>query len=395
MKFTIILKIALSNLMRKKSRSIVTVLGLSIAIALVVVFVSLGYGLQTLVIDNFTSMEALRTVDVTPEKSEVIRLNEETLQEIQDLESVIETLPVVELGAKMTYNNSTTDVAVLGVDKEIFDKWTTIVLADVSKIDGFEGRKAVVSESALTLVGGNSGQDMSGQSVDLDIDASAYSENSVEITGTFEIVTEETSSSAPVVIVPIDFLREQGITRYSMAKVVLTNADLVPETRLILERMGYKTRTAQDTVEEIADIFRIIRVGLAVFGIVAGVVATLGMFNTLTVSLMEKTREVGILKALGAQSRTILYLFLVEAVLMSITGALLGILLGIGATQLIQLIFSGLATISGYTIARLFTFPLAFLLVVFGITLLVGFLTGFYPARKAARINTLDALRYE
>lgn len=395
MKFKVILTIALKNLLRKKSRAIVTVFGLSIAIALVIVFVSLGYGLQTLVIDNFTSMEALRTIDITPEKSDVITLNDDSLQDILALDQIIEVLPVVELGAKMTYQDSTTDVAILGVDKAVFDKWTTIVLADPSRIDGFEGTKAIVGQAALTLVGVSKGTDVVGQSVELDISTSAYTEDIESITGSFEIVTIETASSSPVVIVPIKHLSDSGLTRYSMAKAVARTAEDVPETRLLLEKMGYRTRTAQDTVEQIADIFRIIRIGLAVFGIVAGVVATLGMFNTLTVSLMEKTREVGILKALGAQSSTVLALFLVEAGLMSFAGAILGTLLGIATTQIIQLVLAALAKIKGYEISRLFAFPFVFLAIVFLITLVVGFLTGFYPARKAAKINTLDALRYE
>ena len=395
MKFSVILKIALKNLLRKKSRALVTVLGLSIAIALVIVFVSLGYGLQTLVIDSFTSMEALRSIDITPEKSEVITLNDDSIKEILDLEQIIEVLPIVELGAKMTYEDSTTDVAVLGVDKAIFDKWTTIVLEDPTKIDGFEGTKAVISQTALNLVGANGGTPMAGKSVTLEISTTAYAEVVESITETFEIVTTETNSSSPIVIVPLSYLTDNGIIRYSMAKAVARNAEDVQDTRLILERMGYKTHTAQDTVDQITDIFRIMRIGLAIFGIVAGVVATLGMFNTLTVSLMEKTREVGILKALGAQGKTILALFLVEAGLMSSAGAVIGIALGIGATQMIQLILTTFASVKGYEMSRLFAFPIVFLGIVFLITLVVGFLTGFYPARKASKINTLDALRYE
>jgi len=395
MKFTVILKIAIKNLLRKKSRAVITIFGLSIAIALVIVFVSLGYGLQTLVINNFTSLEALRTIDITPEKSEVIQLNDTTAQEILDLESVTEVLPIVELGAKMTYENSTTDVAVLGVDKEIFDKWTTIVLDTPSAVDNFSGNKIVVSNAALALVGGTVGQDMTGEIVQLDISTSTYSDSTESLVESFDIVTVETNSASPIVIVPLSHLVENGISRYSMVKAVTADAEEVQNTRLILERMGYKTHTAQDTVNQITDIFRIIRIGLAIFGIVAGVVATLGMFNTLTVSLLEKTREVGILKALGAQSSTILSLFLVEAGLMSIAGAIFGIVFGIGATQIIQLVLSSLATIQGYDIAQLFAFPIQFLAIVFGITIIVGFLTGFYPARKASKINTLDALRYE
>jgi putative ABC transport system permease protein len=395
MRFKVILIIALKNLLRKRGRALITILGLSIAIALVIIFVSLGYGLQKLVIDSFSSMEALRTIDITPEKSDIIRLDDTAVSDILDLEQVIEVLPVVELGARMTYNNSTTDVAVLGMEQAIFDKWTSIVLEEPNKLDGFSGNKIIVSRAALTLVGVPNTENVTGLSVDLDISTSVYSDGVSSLQDSFEIITTETNSSSPIVIIPLEYLTTNGLTRYSMVKAVTNSPETVQETRLVLEKMGYKTRTTQDTVDQIGDIFRIIRIGLAVFGIVAGVVATLGMFNTLTVSLMEKTREIGILKALGAQSKTILHLFLVEAGLMSFAGAIIGVLMGMGATQIIQIILSTLATMQGYNVAQLFAFPIQFLAVVFGITLVVGFLTGLYPARKASKINTLEALRYE
>lgn len=395
MRLGVVCRIALKNILRRKSRAVVTVGGLSVAIALVLVLVSFGYGLQDLVVRNFTTLEALRTIDVSPEKSEQIRLDDASLEEILELEQVTEVLPVVELGAKMSYNGSVTDVAVVGLSKETFDKWTSLDIQDPSALEQFDDTKLIATHTALNLVGVTGENNATGQEVNLEISVTAYANGVEEIVDDFEIITTESNSASPIVFVPIEYFQEAGVNRYSQAKVVTTNSDDVPNTRLLLEKMGYKTRTAQDTIDQIADIFRIFRFSLATLGIVAGVVATLGMFNTLTVSLMEKTREIGILKALGTQTRTILQLFLVEALIMGIGGGALGIIFGYGTTRIIQSTLAGMAKIRGHELDSLFAFPIPFMLAVFLASLLVGLLTGIYPARKAAKINTLDALRYE
>lgn len=410
MKLKVILTIALKNLLRKKSRAFVTIAALSVAISLVVVLVSLGYGLQEMVISNFTTLESLRTIDVTPEKSQQIVLDETSLERMQELDSVDSVLPVVELGARIRYENSVTDVALVGLSGETFDRWVSLNIDDTSQLDYFFGNKVILGQDVLTLLGITDGASIIGNSVELQISFGSYMDievedeavepltevgDSVNLTDSFDVLTFENNSTSPIVFVPIEYLIQNGLIRYSLVKVVTKSASDVASTRLLLEKMGYKTSTSQDIVDQIIEIFNIVRIGLSTFGIVAGVVAALGMFNTLTVSLMEKTREIGILKALGAQRGTVLILFLSEAVIISITGSVLGIVVGLLTSGIIQLVMSTMAKIRGYSLEPLFSYPPLFLVFVFLLTILVGFLTGFYPARKAAAVNTLDALRYE
>ncbi len=126
-------------------------------------------------------------------------------------------------------------------------------------------------------------------------------------------------------------------------------------------------------------------------GSIAGVslvVGGIGIMNIMLVSVTERTREIGIRKAVGARRREILYQFLTEAVVVSVTGGLLGILLGFGLSRLISTF-----EVNGQRIPTLVS-PDAILLAV-GVSAIIGLFFGIYPAARAARLNPIEALRYE
>ncbi len=124
-------------------------------------------------------------------------------------------------------------------------------------------------------------------------------------------------------------------------------------------------------------------------------VATLGMFNTLTVSLLERTREVGLMKALGMKSDEVKELFLIESLIMGMLGGFLGIILGFVAGKLLSLVLSVFALVKGVGIIDITFIPLGFVLVIVFLAILVGIVTGLYPAKRAKHISALNALRYE
>ena len=106
--------------------------------------------------------------------------------------------------------------------------------------------------------------------------------------------------------------------------------------------------------------------------------------NIMLVSVTERTREIGVRKALGATRRNILLQFLIEAVTLSMFGGLMGIFLGTGSSRLLSAYFGGTALVSSQSVVMAFAFSAA-----------IGVFFGFYPARKAAQLDPIDALRYE
>ena len=150
-----------------------------------------------------------------------------------------------------------------------------------------------------------------------------------------------------------------------------------------------------DTVAQIDSMFVTIRLILASFGFVALAVASLGMFNTMTVSLMERTHEVGVMKAMGMLSSEVKELFIAEAMVMGILGGFLGVTLGFLGGQILSLVLSVFSLANGIGWVNVSYIPFPFVVFVLILSFVVGVSTGIYPARRATKISALDALRYE
>jgi putative ABC transport system permease protein len=128
---------------------------------------------------------------------------------------------------------------------------------------------------------------------------------------------------------------------------------------------------------------------------VALAVSAIGMFNTMTIALLERTNEIGIMKAIGASNSDIRLLFLVESILIGFFGGLGGLIIGIGGTKVINLFFNVFASRMGGQSMEIFYTPMWFVAFIMIFSTLIGFFTGVYPARRAEKLNPLMALRYK
>jgi putative ABC transport system permease protein len=196
-------------------------------------------------------------------------------------------------------------------------------------------------------------------------------------------------------LVQYNSLSAQGITNFSSLKLKVDDRSNVDIVRKQLENIGLSTEYVGDTVSEIARVFSLFRVILGAFGLIALIVAALGTFNTLTVSLLERTKEVGLLKALGMGRKNVYRLFISEALLIGTAGGILGLGLGGAIGQGVNYILHILAVRAQADSVSLFITPWAFSVVIAFFSLVIGFVTGWYPAHRAVKLNPLDALRYE
>lgn len=159
--------------------------------------------------------------------------------------------------------------------------------------------------------------------------------------------------------------------------------------------MGLVTESVVDLVTDINSFFVIIRIVLVVLGTIIMSISAMGMLNTLSVSLLQRTREVGIMKALGAKRKDIFYMFVFEAAIISFTGGLVGFALGYGFAVLINFIFNIFAAKQGLSAIHFVYIPPTFMIAIGAFIIFLGMVTGLLPARRAAQIHALDALRYE
>lgn len=211
----------------------------------------------------------------------------------------------------------------------------------------------------------------------------------------FKIIGVTADTSAPTVFVPLGDVKVDGLKNVSMVKVIVKDQLQLQEVRSQIESFGFQTSSVVDTVDRIGDLFSNIRIGLFILGLIALGVASLGMFNTLTVSLMEKTREVGLLKTMGMKSAEIKILFLAESVSMSVLGGVSGLVFAYLLGKLISLMLSGLAISQGQGALDITYIPTVLVLSIILLSGIVGIFTGWYPSRRATEVSALNALRYE
>ncbi len=260
-------------------------------------------------------------------------------------------------------------------------------------------KQAVVNRAVLAIIGMSESEAV-GKKITLTFvavgDLTEGESDRIESVPTdYTIVGVTPEEGTPVVYVPFIELRSLGITRISQIKVIADDKDSLPGVRASIEAMGYGTVSVVDTVSQINSLFVSFRLVLAIIGMVALSVATLGMFNTLTVSLLERTREVGLMKAMGMKSEEVRELFLTESMIMGFYGGLLGLLIGFGVGKLLSLLLSSVAIARGVGFVDVSVVPFSFVLTVVALSLVVGILTGYYPAKRATKISALNALRYE
>ena len=306
------------------------------------------------------------------------------------------------MGVTTDATGSAKTTAELGVDwVEIASEAGIIAPPETKTVElaGNAKRQAVVNRAMLKILGINEGEAV-GKKFNVSFvvvgELLEESKEKIESAATeYTIVGVTPEEKTPVFYVPFIDLRSLGITNYSQVKLVVKDQAELAKARRQVEAMGYMTRSVADTVEQINSLFSTLRTVLILLGMVALSVAALGMFNTLTVSLLERTREVGLMKAMGMKSSEVSELFLTESMIMGFFGGVLGIVLGVVLGKIAGLVLSFFAIFKGVGFVDISYVPISFVLVIIFLSFLVGIATGIYPAKRATKISALNALRYE
>ncbi len=214
-------------------------------------------------------------------------------------------------------------------------------------------------------------------------------------TNEYSIVGVLTDDKSPIFYVPYVDLKGLGVANNSQLKVIVKDKDLIQKTRTQIESMGFNTNSVVDTIKQINSLFNTIRAVLAVMGMVALSVASLGMFNTFTISLLERTREIGLMKAMGMKSTEVQELFLTESMVMGFSGGVAGLFVGYLMGFVLNAGISAISIPKGMGLISVTHIPMGFVGLILGLSMLVGIGTGVYPALRAKSISALNALRYE
>lgn len=392
-----IFKLAFRNIISHRLRSTLTIMGIAIGVGFIIFLISLGYGLQRISTQEIANLEALQVIDVSPGKSKIIEITDESIDKFKNLSNVTESAPQVSLVGKVFYGTSQTEGVIYGKNVEYLAMEDS-QLNYGSLYTNNNDQKALINMSMLKQLGAGNNEKIIGQKVRIKVSLNTdltEKEETLDKEEEFEIVGVLKNESSPYIYIPLEKYKGWGVKKYSAAKIRVGDKKYTDVVKKQLENLGYRATTLKDTVDQINQFFTIFQLILLSFGIIAVIVAALGMFNTLTISLLEKTREISFMKVLGTTRKDIWSLFLGEALLIGTTGAVLGVLGGILIGDSINNFLIDLAAQTGNKPVEIFYTPIVFVLIVLGVSILVSFLTGVYPSFRASRIDPLESLRYE
>lgn len=402
MRISDIAKLSTRMFKTNPARTWLTILGMGVGTGAVVTLVGLGFGLQNIILEQIVLGDTLRSLNVTPPPARSVTLNPQTVQSFLEIEHVQDVAPLASYAALITFDGLTGNTFLQGANSNYFRLTGSKEMAGrlFSEENPDPDRANVILSSAmLKLFEVEDPETALGKQVSFRVfvpskDGTETVE--MELKKRYTIVGISSEESKPSAMLLLDELSSQiVIDEYERVQVLVDNADFLdPVTEALVER-GFGVTALSKTVDQAKKIFQGIQAVLAVFGGIALVVSAIGMFNTMTVTLLERTGEIGIMRTLGASSNDIKVLFISEAVVVGFLGGVVGIGIGVGIGFSVNTMVNIAASNFGGKSVALFSYPLTFILFIASFSAVVGFLTGVFPATRAAALNPLDAMRYK
>ncbi|MGX9481298.1 ABC transporter permease [Veillonella sp. Ser01] len=395
---------AWASLIANKMRSILTMLGIIIGVAAVIALVSIGNGVKQDIQNSISSLGsnllmvmpgAPRTPGVRPSAGSMKSLKVSDYEAISKLDGVKAASPMTNGSYVVIYQNKNWTTSVSGVSYNYLDvnNWSMKSGRFLSEknVQNRE-RVAVVGKTVVKNLFGDEdpvGAEIRVKNIPFRIIGVLNSKGSGAMGNDQDDMVIIPYTTAMERVEGVDYLRMIYVTGKDENGIDRLQSDI---ENLLRVRHGIKDTNLDDfniqnmnsimeTMEETTGTLTLFLGAVAAISLVVG---GIGIMNIMLVSVTERTREIGVRKALGATYSVIVTQFLIEAVVISLMGGIIGIILGIGSSKLIGMA-SGMSTvISIPTIVMSFAFSMA-----------IGLIFGIYPARKAAKLNPIDALHYE
>lgn len=415
MRFIDLFKLSTRMFKARTSRTLLTVLGMSIGIAAILFLVSLGYGLQKTLLERITTSDSLLTLDVSEAKSGIVTLNREMIKKIEEMSGVEEVSPAFQIITQGRLDDLSADLTTIG------SKPSFLKLGGYKSSKGVllseDNKNGIVISSAVAQVFGKTVDEMIGKemsfsffvpktiessSTEEQADAAA-NESDSQAQSEFNKIDSETKYTIVgvidgednIVYLNASSLDNLNIDRYGQVKVKTHSNPEMGIIRDTILEYGLLVSSLSDTVDQANQIFKVLQIILMLFGVIALVVSAIGMFNTMTITLLERTEEIGIMKSIGASDLSISLMFFMESAIMGFLGGCAGVSIGWLGGLTFNTVINIVATRFGGQAVSLFYSPTWFVLAILVFSGVVGFMTGYVPARRASKIDPLDALRYK
>jgi putative ABC transport system permease protein len=451
-----LLKLVYTNLLRAKVRTILTTSGVAIGTVAIVCMVSLGFGLQNSLSKQILNMGSITDIDVSPkydfsqmqnpDESPKFEkpLDDDSIKEIEKIDGVTAAVPVINIyNATLVYSRYRLNVSINGIDalrgKKLGGKLAegrylnpgdrqSIVLG-YKLPASFSAKKKTSSGLHIGAQKKNSAENKSDEGIPQGLfGAMPKSSKRVETLnktilielkrvnkeGKEEVkrtqfrvvgVMDESGGQEDMsAIIPLktakQFIEWSDIgaktekTGYEAVKVRVQSPDKVDMVSREIERMGFTQFSMKQMLAAVGNVSKIIQLLLGGVGCIVLFVSSFGIMNTMIMSIYERTKEIGIMKVIGASINDIRRIFVFEAAGIGFLGGVIGVFISwvlvLLANKIVNLFFA--KGTDGFTVADL---PLGFALFAVCFSTVIGLAAGLYPAQKAAKLSPLTAMRHE
>ena len=395
MEFFELFILAINALRTNIIRTILTMLGVIIGIASVIIIMSIGNGATQSIVGEISSFGAnILTVQAGRNTrgpgggggSTVDTLVEDDVKALALLPNVNSAAGLISTNKQITYDGNVFQASITGVEETYMD------IHELNLSQGsFISDSQVSTRSKVIVLGDQLVEDIFGEDAQVVGESIRIDGKSFRIIG---VITDNSSALAPISTVQKVILSQNY---YNSIEILVSDSESVTQveeavTNALLLRHEIKNpndadfsiRSAQEMIDSISSVTGTLSAMLSGIAAISLVVGGIGIMNIMLVTVTERTREIGLLKAIGAKQKDILWQFLIEAVVVTLMGGLIGLLLGI----IITFIATKFLSIP-------FVVSIISILLAIGVSTAVGIIFGYYPAKKAAELQPIDALRYE
>lgn len=433
-----LLRLVWSNLNRMRGRVIMTAMGVLIGTAAIVVLIALASGLRESSIGSVDEFGPLNQITVMPgaifrvfgigsvttESEEGGLLTPRALERIAQMEGVDAVTPYEQLSfpGELKLNRLMGGAMLVGVDRYAIRELNMEIaqgagtLGNWTVVVGSQVGESFVDPRQRTNTANNEPLDLYGQT--LTFQMTRTGEDGRPVTRTVRlrvggVLAPRGGSDDYSIFMSLEDIDDltawytgrrpnRRLEGYSQAIVVVNDPALVLRVEQQLLEDGYYAFSARSTLQQINILFGVIQAVFGGIGAIALIVAAIGIANTMIMSILERTREIGLMKAVGATNRDVMMVFIAEAGAIGLLGGIGGLIFGVVAAKIIDLIAqayinaqiatSGATTSEPVSIAVIPVWLLVFAVV---FSLIVGLASGIYPALRAVQLNPVTALKYE